>query len=439
MLTQMREWGAHALAWLQLSLSAIFAIFTFWLGSLRGDANLQHIALPLAGYALASALVLRALREPARGRVLYPLMSLLGLVVSGACFHWRLPHAERPMFAAMIALAAFVLEVSFAAISIFSPAFIGAICLFAVGCEASLLLRAGGDLSNVLVATALIAAASAFTAIAVSRFERLARRIVDDEVARRRALERSSALEQTAARAEQTTAELEEQHQRLVLAQREAETMMRRLVHEMKQPLASVLGLIELVADDLRALPSSEPMVRDLGAASEQGRRLLAMVDDLLSIARLEHGAVQPHRTPTPLRSLLESVASRQSPPAQVSLSVRCAPELTASLDRSLMERLLENLLAPAVLVSKPGGEIELSAEQEGAQLLLSVKRTGAPVPLDARATFFDKFGGPAGEDRSVALRLYLCRLIAEAHGGTIALVDDAKFAAAVAVRLPIE
>ncbi len=441
MLAQMRELGARWLLWLRLCLAIAFGGLALWVGAQRHDANLQLLAIPFAAAAVSFSFILFALRVEARARVLHPLTVVLALLLSTWGFLWRVPHAEHSAWLTLIAAVMFVVEVSFAAISVLSVRFVVASCVIAIGCEGLLVWQADGGVPLWLAATVLIAAAGAFTSTVVSRFERLASSLVEGEVARHSAHERSSALELARAQAEQVNAELDDQHRRLVLAQRDAETMTSRLVHEMKQPLASVLGLIDLVADDLREQPAAQAALPDLAAARAQGQRLLSMVDDLLAIARLEHGTLATARVATTLVPLLDSVVARQPlRSARIEVSVRGERELSAPLDRELIERLLENMLARTLLLARAGDAVELSAARDDHELVLAVKRTGQPVPLDARAVMFEKFsGGPATDDRSGAgLGLYFCRLIAEAHGGRIALEEDPRFAAALVVRLPL-
>ena len=440
-LAQMRELGARWLLWLRLLLAIVFGSLAIWVGAQRQDPNLQLLAIPLGVAAVAFALILVALRVAARGRVLHPLTVVLALLLSTWGFLWRIPHAGHTGWLSFAAAVMFVVEVSFASISVLSVRFVVASCIVAIGCEGLLVWHAGAGLPLWIAATALIAAAGAFTTTVVSRFERLAQSLVEGEIARHSAHERSSALELARAQAEQVNAELDDQHRRLVLAQRDAETMTSRLVHEMKQPLASVLGLIDLVADELREQPAAASALLDLAAARTQGQRLLSMVDDLLAIARLEHGTLATARVPTTLVPLLDSVVARQPlRSSRIEVSVRGERELTAPLDRELIERLLENMLARTLLLARAGDAVELSAARDDHELVLAVKRTGQPVPVDARAMMFEKFsGGPATDDRSGAgLGLYFCRLIAEAHGGRIALEDDPRFAAALVVRLPL-
>ncbi|MBL8976168.1 MAG: ATP-binding protein, partial [Myxococcales bacterium] len=116
---------------------------------------------------------------------------------------------------------------------------------------------------------------------------------------------------------------------------------------------------------------------------------------------------------------------------------------LHADLDLVLIERLLANLLHNARRAC-PQGQIELAARKDGDQLLLSVEDEGPGIAPADRAAIFDPFtrldAARARDHGGVGLGLYLCRQIAQAHGGTITAEDRPNGArgARLAVRLPL-
>jgi signal transduction histidine kinase len=89
----------------------------------------------------------------------------------------------------------------------------------------------------------------------------------------------------------------------------------------------------------------------------------------------------------------------------------------------------------------RPGGKIEVAACQEGAELVLAVRNTGEPVPTQARARLFQKGAVQRGsrQKHNLGLGLYLCRLVAVAHDGSISLRDEPGWATAFVARLPVE
>ena len=285
-------------------------------------------------------------------------------------------------------------------------------------------------------AALLLTMAGGLASLGVERLQRLAARLVHEEVHRHLATEKGAELEQANQQIALINADLEEQQQRLVIAQRESETLTSLLVHDMKQPLSSVLALVELAASDLVSLPGGAPLMKDLEMARTQAQRLLAMIGDLLAVSRLEKGTLEPRPEPTAVGPLLQAVAA-QAVGSRAQVSVRAEADLVVPLDRALAERMLENLMSNALAFVKPGGAVELSAARVGDDLVLAVKNDGPAVPIEARPNLFEKFSHRPGDRHSSGLGLYFCRLVAEAHRGRIALDADATFAVAFVARLP--
>src|SRR5207302_10714506 len=138
---------------------------------------------------------------------------------------------------------------------------------------------------------------------ATGRIEALVAGQVGEQVQARLAEERS-------ARAADDKRALELRHDKLLEAQREAEILSSLLVHDMKGPLSTVLMRLELTERDLWGKPEMAAVAKNLRIAKVQGHRLLEMIEDLLAIARLERGALEPRRTRVDMAAMLGSVAS---------------------------------------------------------------------------------------------------------------------------------
>jgi len=243
--------------------------------------------------------------------------------------------------------------------------------------------------------------------------------------------------------------EIASQRDRVLAAQAEAETLSKLVVHDLRNPLAALQQFVALarerLGDNGRA-PSADQlsaMREDLDLAAEEGGRLAERIGDLLLISRLESTVLQPSRKPIPARSLLEGVGRgirRQADDRQATVTIAAPAGLTASLDPELARRLLENLAANALRFVDRGGRIELAAESSAGMLVLAVRNTGPAVPPEVQSQLFQKYSG--GAERSaynLGLGLYLCRLVAEAHGGTMAVGAAPGFGASFEARLPLE
>lgn len=214
--------------------------------------------------------------------------------------------------------------------------------------------------------------------------------------------------------------------------------------HELRTPIARMRVLVELLGERLAALPDEHPVAARLRRGiTELGEDLIeleGLIGDLLTSGRLDlAGAPALQRREAELQPLLTRAAAR------VGARVRCEPpDLRAELDLVLIERLLANLLHNARRAC-PEGQIDLAAARDGASLRISVEDEGQGIAPADRAQIFEPFtrldAARARDHGGVGLGLYLCRQIAQAHGGTIAAEDrlDGARGARFALRLPLE
>ncbi|HHO53260.1 MAG TPA: HAMP domain-containing histidine kinase [Deltaproteobacteria bacterium] len=189
------------------------------------------------------------------------------------------------------------------------------------------------------------------------------------------------------------------------------------LAHEVRNPMAGIRGVLELLQD--RFEPGS-PEHTISGKALHRLAELNLLVEELLQFARPR----QPHRSPIPLLPLLQEVVSLLEP-AQASSR---APEITIiapegliwPVDPGMLARMLTNLLQNAVQATSGSGRIEIGCRSggEGEGLELWVSDEGPGVPEEHRETLFEPF--VTTKARGTGLGLAVCRQIAEAHQGTI-------------------
>lgn len=192
--------------------------------------------------------------------------------------------------------------------------------------------------------------------------------------------------------------------------------------HELRSPLTRARLNAELVEDG----PSRDALLRDLGEMRE-------LISDLLESERLAggHGALQ--REPVDLAALIE-VAVNEQVPADVALDLDLDTGLgEVSVDAARWRLLVRNLVGNALRHGR--GPIVVRLRREGDTLCFSVRDHGPGVPPEMLAHLGEAFYRPdAARGRGsggVGLGLYLCRLVAQAHGGVLTLRDAAPGLAA--------
>lgn len=396
----------------------------------------------LAGYAAIAALLVVGRRREGALQAIAQAAPSLDVLIVFALQRSSLDLSPFPAGVAGWSLGAFVLLVVLASLTL-RPAMIFLTAAVAWACEAALQREAGVGWAPVLASGLILALTAAVTALAARRLEELVARMTSEEVARRIAHERNEALVAAAAQVRAANEELGEKHAELIRAQARAESLSQLVVHDLKGPLTSILILLELTCENID--PDVQPRIlEDLGVALREGRRLLAMVQDLLAIGRLEEGALRLDPRPHPLWPMLDSIRQVHGPAARVrgaALEVRGPSELSGVFDGPLVHRMVENLVVNALRFVTKGQRIEVAAERREDGLVLRVSNDGPPIPPDRRDELFQKHGldDVAGARHNFGMGLTFCRLVAEAHGGRIALEDAAGWNVAFVVRLPGE
>ena len=215
-------------------------------------------------------------------------------------------------------------------------------------------------------------------------------------------------------------------------------SLLSALSHDLRTPLAVLYGL----SQTLETLPGLPAQARELSLTlQQQSRRVGAMVNNLLDMARLESGSLQLNRQWQPLEEVIgTSLQILGDSLAQHRLQMRLPPGLPLlNLDAALMERVLCNLLENAVKYTPAGCLIALSAVAEPDQVVLSVEDDGPGLPAGREEQLFNKFsrGEKESSTPGVGLGLAICRAIVDAHGGRIWAERSALGGAAFKIALP--
>jgi two-component system sensor histidine kinase KdpD len=236
--------------------------------------------------------------------------------------------------------------------------------------------------------------------------------------------------------------QLAEENRRNLMA-RESERLGRVLLntvsHELRTPLTTIKGSITALMDPVT--------VGDLGARATllsetltAVDRLNAIVENLLSMSRLESGMLRLNRSPSDmidLASVVADSARRLSTdhPLTISIEDDIPP---VSLDFILMVQVLANLLGNVAVHTPAGTPVQLSVEKAGDGVSITVADKGPGVDPEELPHLFETFfRGRKAATGGVGLGLPICKGIVEAHGGTIAAFNNRKGGLSVNIILP--
>ena len=221
--------------------------------------------------------------------------------------------------------------------------------------------------------------------------------------------------------------------------------LMKMIVHDLKTPLSAVLATLEMVVDgDFGALNPAQRTA--LVEAEGQAEDLLALIENLLEVTKVEHSAITLTPEPiAPAAFLTEMVFDwdhrlrQEGGSAEVDVADD-APVFHA--DKALLRRVFGNLLQNALVHSPMGVQVRLSARRDGDGILFTVADNGPGIPKEYHDVIFRKFGqvraANAPKTRSSGLGLAFCRLAVEGHHGRIWVQSEEGKGAAFHVRLPL-
>ena len=201
--------------------------------------------------------------------------------------------------------------------------------------------------------------------------------------------------------------------------------------HDLRTPLTSIHMYAEMLTEDLETL-TPDKQRSFLHVISDECTRLSRLVDDLLEVQRIESGRIEWNFAQHDLAESVRYCVRVFGPMARqksLKLTTDCPSSLPATWsDADRMVRVLGNLLSNAIKYTPPHGEVKITAETRGRELLFTVADTGMGIPRSEWDHIFDRFSQLAdpnvGEVAGVGLGLYIVRKFVEGHGG-VAWVDS--------------
>ncbi len=195
--------------------------------------------------------------------------------------------------------------------------------------------------------------------------------------------------------------------------QRWRAALMATLAHDVRSPLTTISGVLEIVADDEHLPDHLRPLV---AAAARQTSRLSTLASNLLDLERVEGGKLILDWQSVNLTELADQVAELLGGTG-VTLDVE--PGLTVLADPLRLQQMLVNLGTNAQHHGEP--PVVISARSTTAELEISVRDHGTGVPEANRPLLFQRLNRTEGDPESVGLGLWIVRLLAQAHGGDAA------------------
>lgn len=217
----------------------------------------------------------------------------------------------------------------------------------------------------------------------------------------------------------------------------ENEKLIKIVAHDLRSPLAAIVGALDLVGSDIL---SEEEKPEFINMSRESSMKALNLINDLL---QPKEKGTELEKIPTDLKSLIESsvnIIIHQADQKRQTLEMNC-PSVIVPLNESKIWRVMNNILANAVKFSPVGAQIKISTEVFSEHVIISVKDSGIGIPEHIRDNLFDLFTkasrkGTNGEE-TYGLGLAISKQIVEAHNGEIWFKSEPNKGTTFFVMLP--
>ena len=215
--------------------------------------------------------------------------------------------------------------------------------------------------------------------------------------------------------------------------------------HELKTPITSIEGFIETLQEG--AIDEPENARRFLNIIARNAHRLNAIIDDLLTLSKVEQENGKQHilLTNASLQEVLESAmlaCEKRAHEQQVHIELECDEGLFAHVNPPLLEQAVVNLVDNAIKYSNPESAVTVSARRQGDELVLQVRDSGCGIPIVHQARIFERFyrvdKARSRKQGGTGLGLAIVKHIANAHNGRATVESTPGKGCTFSIILPL-
>ena len=232
------------------------------------------------------------------------------------------------------------------------------------------------------------------------------------------------------------------------LAEAEKEKMranlLRAVSHDLRTPLTGIIGNSESILENSENMTEEEKL-STVSTIDSDARWLLNMVENLLSVTRIDDSNAGVNKTPEIVDEVVSAAVAKfkkSFPGTDVTVKVPEEPVMV-DMDAMLIQQVLLNIMHNAKVHSRSTEPIEVNVAEEGKDVIFSVRDHGVGIPEDKLETIFDGEGlgkiqsSPDGY-KGMGIGLSICKTIVLAHGGQIEVKNHEKGAEFI-FRLPAD
>lgn len=216
--------------------------------------------------------------------------------------------------------------------------------------------------------------------------------------------------------------------------------------HELRTPLNTIIGFSRLIREHDARHMSGEQIIEYAGLIQESADHLLAIINDILEISKIQSGRFSIDLQETHLEDIVltcKSFFHMSATEAGIKMAYAVEPDLSGIVgDQVKLKQLIMNLLSNAIKFTPPGGSVETTVKSIGNdQVLISVKDTGIGMTAEEIAIALIPFGqvdgGRSRQREGTGLGLPIAKALAELHGGSMNIVSQKGQGTEVSIILP--
>ena len=231
----------------------------------------------------------------------------------------------------------------------------------------------------------------------------------------------------------------------LKMEERARHDFISNVVHELRAPLSAIKSYVEMLIDNEADTPALR--AEFFNTINEEADRLSRLIDNMLSISKIEVGGMVLNKSTVKTRKLLEDALASVAATAK-SKNIKLAADLPddlpeADVDKEMVRVVLMNLLGNAIKYTNPGGNVMLAGEVDADEIKVHVIDTGWGIPSDEHEKVFQKFyrGRRTAKEKVTGngLGLALAKQIARLHGGDLRLESEEGKGSTFTLSLPLK
>ena len=247
-------------------------------------------------------------------------------------------------------------------------------------------------------------------------------------------------------RVEERTADLSQVNAELSRAVRAKDEFLANMSHELRTPLNAILGLSESLLEEFRG-PLNERQQESLHTIEISGHHLLALINDILDLAKVESGRMEVQMDPVVITEMCVSsllFVKEQALKKHLHLEYRVDDQqATMYADAKRLKQMLVNLLSNAVKFTEAGGQVslEVQTDAEAGVVRFAVEDTGIGMNPEGMGRLFQSFvqldSRLSRQHEGTGLGLALVRRLAELHGGSVTVESELGQGSRFTIALP--